>query len=124
MSVVTSQKTYLGLAAFHAVDAVACAAQVAPVREILDRVGVPEGVRPVFPAIKAAAAVGLLSVRWFPALARLTTAMLTLYFIVAIGAHVRARDTAANAVPAAAFLALFAAMTAAGPERAASARGA
>ncbi|MEI7717353.1 MAG: DoxX family protein [Mycobacterium sp.] len=121
MSVLTSEKTYLGLAAFHAADAVACAAQVAPIKEILDRLDVPEGVRPVFPAIKAAAAVGLLSVRWFPALARLTTAMLTLYFVLAIGAHVRARDTAANTVPAVVFLALFAAMTAAGPDRAASA---
>ena len=116
MSAVTSQKTYLGLAAFHAADAVACAAQVAPIKEILDRLGVPQGVRPVFPVVKAAAAVGLASVRWFPALARLTTAMLTLYFALAIGAHVRARDTAANSVPAVAFLALFAAMTAKGPD--------
>ena len=58
MSVLTSQKTYLGLAAFHAADAVACAAQVAPIKEILDRLDVPEGVRPVVPAIKAAAGMG------------------------------------------------------------------
>jgi hypothetical protein len=43
--------------------------------------------------------------------------MLTLYFVLAVGAHVRVRDKAANAAPAAAFLALFAAMTAKGPER-------
>lgn len=118
MSVLTSPKTYTGLAAFQAADAVACAVQVAPIKRILDDLGVPEGVRPVLPVVKGAAAVGLLSVTWFPALARLTTAMLTLYFTLAVGAHIRARDKAVNALPAVSFLALFAAMTAKGPEQA------
>ena len=118
MSFLTSPKTYAGLAAFHAVDAAACAAQVAPIKEVLDRVGVPEGVRPVIPVVKAAAAVGLASVTRFPGLARLTTAMLTLYFLLAVGAHVRAHDKFVNAIPAATFLATFAAMTARGPDRA------
>ncbi len=94
-----------------------CAVQVAPIKKVLDDLGVPETVRPVLPVVKAAAAVGLLSVTWFPALARLTTAMLTLYFILAVGAHVRARDKIVNAVPAASFLVLFAAMTVKGPDR-------
>lgn len=118
MSALTSPKTYTGLAAFHAADAVACAVQVAPIKKILDDLGVPEGVRPVLPVVKGAAAVGLLSVTWFPALARLTTAMLTLYFTLAVGAHIRARDKVVNALPAVAFLALCAAMTAEGPEQA------
>jgi hypothetical protein len=118
MSALTSPKTYAGLAVFHAVDAVGCAVQVAPIKKILDDLGVPDEVRPVLPVVKAAAAVGLLSVRWFPALARLTTAMLTLYFVLAVGAHVRARDKVVNALPAASFLALFAAMTVKGPDRA------
>jgi DoxX-like family len=118
MSALTSPKTYAGLAAFHAVDAVACAAQVAPIKEVLDRVGVPDNVRPVIPVVKAAAAVGLLSVTRFPALARLTTAMLTLYFVLAVGCHLRVRDTAVNTLPAVSFLALFGAMTAKGPDRA------
>lgn len=118
MTVLTSPKTYQALAAFHAGDAVACAVQVAPIKEILDRLGVPEDIRPVFPIVKGAAAVGLLSVTWFPALARLTTAMLTLYFILAVGAHIRVRDKVVNTLPAASFLALFAAMTAKGPNRA------
>jgi DoxX-like protein len=118
MSVLTSPKTYAGLAAFHAVDAVGCAVQVAPIKKILDDLGVPAEVRPVLPVVKAAAAVGLLSVTWFPALARLTTAMLTLYFVLAVGAHVRARDKVVNALPAVSFLALFAAMTVKGPDRA------
>lgn len=117
MSVLTSPKTYAALAAFHAVDAVACGVQVAPIKKTLDQLGVPDNVRPVLPVVKAAAAVGLLSVTRFPALARLTTAMLTLYFVLAVGAHVRVRDKVVNAVPAAVFLATFAVMTVKGPDR-------
>ena len=112
----TSPKIYTGLAVFHAVDAIACAAQVPPIKKSLDSVGCPEYVRRVLPAVKAAAAVGLLSVKWFPGLARLTTAMLTLYFTLAVGAHVRVRDTVVNTLPAAAFLTTFAVMTLKGPE--------
>lgn len=117
MSVLSSPKTYAALGAFHAVDAVACGFQVAPIKKVLDDLGVPDNIRPVLPAVKAAAAVGLLSVTRFPALARLTTAMLTLYFVLALGAHIRVRDKVVNALPAAAFLATFAAMTAKGPDR-------
>ncbi|MCB0932779.1 MAG: DoxX family protein [Mycobacterium sp.] len=116
MGVLTSPKTYTGLAAFQAIDALACAAQVPPIKRSLDSVGCPDNVRRVLPAVKGAAAVGLLSVRWFPGLARLTTAMLTLYFMLAVGAHVRARDKAVNAIPAAALLTTFAVMTFKGPE--------
>ena len=116
MGIVTSPKTYVVLAAFQAADAVACAAQVPPIKKSLDAVGCPDNVRRVLPPIKGAAAVGLLSVRWFPVLGRLTTAMLTLYFTLAVGAHVRARDKVANALPAAALLTTFAVMTFKGPE--------
>jgi hypothetical protein len=118
MSAVTSPKTYAALAAFHGVDAVACAVQVAPIKKTLDYLGVPDGVRPVLPVVKAAAAIGLLSVTRFPALARLTTAMLTLYFVLAVGAHIRARDKVVNAIPAASFLTTFAVMTVKGPDTA------
>jgi hypothetical protein len=117
MSVLGSPKTYAALAAFHAVDAVAAGVQVAPVKKVLDDLKVPDNIRPVLPVVKAAAAVGLASVTRFPALARLTTALLTLYFILAVGAHVRVRDKVTNIVPAAAFLALCAAMTAKGPDQ-------
>jgi hypothetical protein len=59
----------------------------------------------------------LLSVSRFPALARLTTAMLTLYFVFAVGAHIRVRDKVVNALPAASLLATFAVMTVQGPDR-------
>src|SRR5271167_1401519 len=111
MSVLGSPKTYAALGIFHAGDAVGCALQAPPIVKILDNLGIPENIRPVFPVVKAAAAVGLLSVTRFPALARLTTAMLTLYFILAVGAHLRARDKVTHAIPAAAFLATFAVMT-------------
>ena len=117
MSALSSPKTYAALAAFQAGDAVACAIPVAPIKRSLDTVGLPDSVRPVLPVVKTAAAVGLLSVTRFPAVARLTTAMLTLYFVLAVGAHIRARDKVFNAIPAAAFLATFAVMTVKGPDR-------
>lgn len=116
MGALTSSKTYAGLAAFQAIDAVACAVQVPPIKKSLDSVGCPDSVRAVLPAVKGAAAVGLASVRWFPGLARLTTTMLTLYFALAVGAHLRVRDKVANALPAAALLGTFAIMTIRGPE--------
>jgi DoxX-like family len=117
MGVLTSPKSYAALAALQAGDAVACAIPLPPIAKVLDDLGVPDSVRPVLPMVKAAAAIGLLSVSWFPALARLTTAMLTLYFVLAVGAHIRARDKVVKALPAASFLATFAVMTVKGPDR-------
>ncbi|MFL0276928.1 DoxX family protein [Mycobacterium sp. SMC-19] len=117
MSALTSPKTYTGLAAFQAADAVLCAIPVPYIAKALDTVQVPQEIRPVLPIVKAASAVGLLSVHRFPGLARLTTAALTLYFVLAVGAHIRVRDSIVNTVPAASFLALFAAMTLRGPRR-------
>jgi DoxX-like family len=113
----TSPKTYAALAAFQAVDAVACAIPVAPVAKSLDTLGVPQEIRWILPASKAASAIGLLSASRIPALARLTTAMLTLYFALAVGAHIRVRDRIVNAIPAASFLAAYAALTLKGPDR-------
>lgn len=74
MGALASPKTYAALAAFQAVDAVACGVQVAPIKKTLGALGVPDNIRPVLPVVKTAAAVRLLSVTRFPALARLTTA--------------------------------------------------
>lgn len=100
----------------HAVDAVGCAVQMPFIMKSLDDVGVPVNIRPVFPVVKAAAAVGLASVTRFPSLARLTTAMLTLYYALAVGAHIRVGNKNFKAIPAASFLALFAVMMAKGPD--------
>ena len=116
MSVLTSPKTYAGLAAFQAVDAVACAIPVAPVAKTLDTLRIPQDIRWLLPASKAASVIGLLSAGRVPALARLTTAMLTLYFTLAVGAHLRVRDRIVNALPAASFLATYAILTWKGPD--------
>lgn len=118
MAAVTSSKTYAALAAFQAGDAVACAIPVPYIAETLDNLGVPANIRWVFPVVKAAAAVGLLSVVRFPWLARLTTLALTLYFLLAVGAHIRAKDKVVNTIPAASFLLTCAVMTVKGPDAA------
>jgi hypothetical protein len=117
MSALTSPKTYAALAMFQAADAVACAIPLPPIAKALDALGIPQNIRWLLPASKTASVVGLLAASRIPALARLTTAMLTLYFALAVGAHLRARDRIVNAVPAASFLATYALLTAKGPDR-------
>jgi hypothetical protein len=117
VSALTSPKTYAALAAFQAVDAVAAAIPVPPVAKTLDTLGIPQDIRWLLLASKAASVIGLLSVSRIPALARLTTAMLTVYFVLAVGAHIRARDRVVNALPAATFLAIYAALTLKGPDQ-------
>jgi DoxX-like family len=117
MSALTSPKTYAALAAFQAGDAVACAIPLPPIAKTLDTLDVPQNIRWLLPASKAASVVGLLAASSIPALARLTTAMLTVYFVLAVGAHVRARDRIVNAVPAASFLATYLLLTVKGPDR-------
>lgn len=111
----TSPRTYAALGALMAADAVFYAIPLQFITEGLDKVNFPREYRWIFPPIKAAAAIGLFSVTRVPALARLTTAMLTLYFMLAVGFHIRSRDLGSSAAAATTFLATFAAMTAKGP---------
>lgn len=104
-------KTYAALAAFQAGDAVACALPVPYIAKALETLEVPLNVRWLLAAVKVASVIGLLSVTRVPALARLTTAMLTLYFVLAVGAHIRVRDRVVNTIPAASFLATYALLT-------------
>ena len=115
MSALTSPKTYAALAAFQAGDAVACAIPLPPIAKALDQYGVPDNIRWILPVAKAASVIGLLSASRVPALARLTTAMLTLYFLLAVGAHIRVRDRIVNTLPAASFLVTYGLLTAKGP---------
>ncbi|MBV8181095.1 MAG: DoxX family protein [Mycobacterium sp.] len=117
MSAMTPPKTYAALAVFQAADAVACAIPLSPIAKTLDNLGIPQDIRWLLPASKAASVIGLLSAGRIPALARLTTAMLTVYFVLAVGAHLRARDRIVNALPAASFLATYAVLTLKGPDR-------
>jgi DoxX-like protein len=115
MSALTAKRTYRALGLFQAGDAVACAIPLPFIVKVFDDLGVPENLRRVVPPVKAASAVGLLAASRYPWLARLTTAMLTVYFVLAVGAHVRAKDKPVNAIPAVAFLVTYAAMTVKGP---------
>jgi hypothetical protein len=117
MSALTSPKTYAALAAFQAGDAIACGIPIPPIAKALDQYGVPQNIRWILPVVKAASAIGLLAAGRIPALGRLTTAMLTLYFMLAVGAHIRVRDRIVNTLPAATFLATYALLTVKGPER-------
>lgn len=111
----TSTRTYTALAVFQAGDAVACAMKLPPVTKALDDVRLAPELRPVIPVVKTASAIGLLAVYRFPVLARLTTFMLTVYFVLAVAFHVKAKDFSPGLVAAAAFLGLFGAMTVKGP---------
>ena len=110
-----SLRTYDALATYLAVSAVGDAVPMPFVTQVLDTINFPPQYRWIFAPIKAAAAVGLFSARWLPGLARLTTAMLTIYFVLAVGFHVKARDLSVAAVGAAANAAIFAALTTKAP---------
>jgi hypothetical protein len=98
-----------------AFDTVIYAIPIRFVTEGLDKVESHARYRWIFVPIKAASTVGLLAAQRFPALGRLTTAMLTLYFALAVGSHIRARDISSSMGAAGTFLAIFAAMTTLGP---------
>jgi len=61
----TSERSYLALAAFNAGDAVACAIPLPFIAKILGDLSVPPEVRWVLPVAKAAATIGLLSAASF-----------------------------------------------------------
>jgi hypothetical protein len=115
LNTLRSSRAYTGLGLFMAFDAALYAIPVKFVTEGLDKVEFPARYRWIFPPIKTAAAAGLFAAGRLPAVGRLTTAMLTVYFALAVGSHFRARDLGSNAVAAGTFLATFAAMTALGP---------
>lgn len=114
--VLASPRTYDALGAFMAGSAVADGIPASFVTHTLDSVNFPRDYRWIFAPIKGAAAVGLFSARWFPGLARLTAAMATLYFVLAVGFHAKARHINSSAVSAAGFAVIFGVVTAKGPD--------
>lgn len=115
MSVLTSNRAYATLAALQAGDAMACAIPIAPIEKAFDDVGLASELRPLIPVVKVASALGLVSVFRYPRLARVTTFMLTVYFVLAVAFHVRAKDWSPGLLAASSFLALYGVMTAKGP---------
>jgi hypothetical protein len=115
VNLLTERRTYTVLALLQAGDAVACGLQLPPVKKALDDVDLPEHLRPVLPVVKAASVLGLLSVYRFPGLARFTTFMLSVYFVLAVAFHLKAKDFSPGLAAASSFLALYGAMTVKGP---------
>lgn len=94
----------LAFAAFQAGDAVACAIPLDYIRRDLENIGCPDPIQRALPTIKAVSATGLLLGLRFPRLGRLTAFSLVAYFLAAIGFHVRAKDPAWRAMPAASLM--------------------
>ncbi|WP_078315873.1 DoxX family protein [Mycobacterium sp. D16Q16] len=109
-------KVLSALAVIQAADAAVCVRPIRPIKESLEKVGLPQRIWWVLPAVKLASAAGLIGgIRW-AALGRLTTFMLTIYFTLAVGAHIRVRDKALHALPAASLLVWFAVLAGKGFE--------
>ena len=100
-----AKRRVLGLVAVQTADAVFNAVPNQWVRDDLDHLGFPQGLRMVLPVVKSASATGLLAGLRRPRLGRLTAGALVAYFIAAMGFHARARDTLLRYLPAAGMLA-------------------
>ncbi len=105
-------RTLAAMAGFQAFDAAISVQPIPPIAKALDAVDFPQDGRWIFPVVKGASAIGLVGGIRFPWLAKLTLVMLTIYFTLAVGAHVRARDMGRNAAGASALLVLYGALTA------------
>ena len=98
------------LAAIQLADAVLCIKPAAFIQACLESVRFPQRFAWVFPPIKFAAAAGLVAGVWFPPLAVLTAGALTVYFVLAAGAHIRVRDFGRNFASSLGMLAICAAV--------------
>ncbi|ALG85428.1 DoxX family protein [Gordonia phthalatica] len=106
---------YQVAAAGQSADAVACLGPIPYIARCLDDVEFPAEHRWIFPVVKFASAAGLAAAPRFPWLARLTAVMLTIYFSLAVGMHVRARDFRLNFAAASSFLVFDGFLAATGP---------
>lgn len=77
-------------------DAVLCLRPVPFIADCFERVELPRRLWPLMPVVKFAAAAGLVAGLWIPYLGLVTSACLVLYFVLAVGAHIRARDFGRN----------------------------
>ncbi len=84
------------LAAISLVDGLLCLKPVGFVAQCFEDVRWPRRLWWMMPPIKFAAAAGLVAGIWLPVLGLVTTVCLVLYFIVAVGMHIRARDFGRN----------------------------
>jgi hypothetical protein len=84
------------LAVIQVVDGALCIKPVTFIATCFDAVHLPLAYRRVLPPIKFAAATGLIAGIWIPYLGAVTSGALVLYFVLAISAHIRARDFSRN----------------------------
>ncbi|MEE6280781.1 DoxX family protein [Georgenia sp. MJ170] len=84
------------LAVICVVDGVLCLKPVQFIADCFDDVGLPHRYWRWMPPIKFAAAAGLIAGIWIPGIGLAASACLVLYFVLAISAHVRARDFGRN----------------------------
>ncbi|MEM7139811.1 MAG: DoxX family protein [Actinomycetota bacterium] len=88
------------LIVFQVGDAIACIGPIDFIKRSLDAVDCPESIRRILPFVKIDSAIGLTIGLWVPWVGVATIGALILYFVIAIGFHVRARDTVANTIGA------------------------
>ena len=98
----------IAFAVFLILDGIACLIPIKKVSDGLDAVNCPPTLRRVIPFIKFAAAAGLVIGLWQTWLGLVTAVCLVVYFAIAVGFHVRAKDTIANSAPAVVLLILAA----------------
>ncbi|BAX97964.1 hypothetical protein MSTE_02655 [Mycobacteroides stephanolepidis] len=102
------------MSSLDGIDSGLCVRPVPYVAKCLDDVRYPQENRWIFAPIKAASAIGLLGGIRFPGLAKLTLVMLTIYFGLAVGAHLRVRDLGVNAMSASTLFATYGVLAARG----------
>ena len=79
---------------------------VPQVVQAVERLGFPTRIVPALGLAKAVAAVGLLIGLGLDRLGTFTALCLSLYFVVAVGAHLRVKDAASETLPALVMLGL------------------
>ncbi|NYI76871.1 DoxX family protein [Nocardioides panzhihuensis] len=84
------------LAVIQLGDAAMCAKPVGFIARCFTDVGLPRALWPVMPWVKVAAATGLVAGLWVPYVGALASAALVVYFVLAVAAHIRARDFGRN----------------------------
>jgi len=102
----------LVLASIQFADAIMCIKPVGFIAECFTAVNWPRRLWWVMPPIKFAAAAGLVAGLWVPYLAAITCAALILYFVIAIGMHIAARDFGRNLFVNATAMLVFCVVTA------------
>jgi hypothetical protein len=73
-------------------DGLMCIRPMPFIAKCFDDVGFPRRYWWIVPPVKLAAALGLVAGVWIPVLGLVTSVALVIYFVIAIGMHIRARD--------------------------------